>query len=651
MISQETVDRIFDLSQITEVVGDFITLKRRGVNYIGLCPFHNEKTPSFIVSPSKNIFKCFGCGKGGNPVNFVMEHEKLTFYEALRYLAKKYQIEIEEKDVSPEDREKRDSLESLMVVNEFAKNHFVENLHQHPEGIAVGLSYLKERGIRDDMIEKFQLGYAPDKRDFFSQIAIKNGYKKEYLISTGLSIDHERGLFDRFAGRVIFPIHSKSGKTIGFGGRILKTDKNTAKYLNSPESEIYHKSKTLYGIFFASRAIQKFDKCYLVEGYTDVISLHQCNIENVVASSGTSLTEDQVRMIKNLTSNLTIIYDGDPAGVKAALRGIGLVLTQEINVKILLLPDGHDPDSFSKTLDSSELIDYINKNEVDFIRFKTHLLLEEAKDDPMMRANLITDMVHTIALIPNGIVRSVYIKECSVLLSVDESLLYTEVNKILKIQFEKNNNKTYRPDNLQVDHVKKPDLKNSKGFEAESQERELCRLMVLFGHIELLSENTQDENNQTKSTNIAEYIIQSVEMDDMQFEHPVYRAIYDEINTQLNSNNPINEKKFLQHSNPEISKYVAGFYDIQYEPSKIWAKNNQSLPLEQNRLIEIVPQTLLAYKNKKVLALLKNMQLQLIEANHNNDLELIEVIQKDIVRLNHIKQNFSKELGCRVILR
>jgi len=403
MIDHATIDRIFQTADITEVVSDFVSLKKRGVNYLGLCPFHNEKTPSFTVSPSKGIYKCFGCGKGGNSVNFIMEHEHLTYPDALRYLARKYHIEIEEAHESDEEVQQRNDRESMMVLSAFAQKYFSRILTGNDEGRAVGLSYFRERGFHGDVIEKFQLGYAPEQRDALVQEAHKNGYKTEFLVKTGLAIEKNDRLFDRFAGRVIFPIHSLSGRVIGFGGRILKSDVQAAKYLNSPESEIYHKSATLYGIYFARNAMVKADKCILVEGYTDVISMHQSGIENVVASSGTSLTEDQIRLIKRFTSNVTILYDGDPAGIKASLRGIDMVLEQGMHVRVVLLPEGEDPDSFSRSHSSSELLKYLADNESDFITFKARLLSADAGKDPVKRANLIQEVVRSVSVIPDRI--------------------------------------------------------------------------------------------------------------------------------------------------------------------------------------------------------------------------------------------------------
>ena len=380
MIDHATIERILDAAQIVDVVQTFVPLKKRGVNLLGLCPFHNEKTPSFTVSPSKGIFKCFGCGKGGNSVNFIMEHEHLSYPEALKYLATRYHIEIEEKELTKEDIEKQNERESMLVLTAYAGRQFTENLFNTDEGISVGLTYFKERGFRHDTLKKFDIGYSFERRDAFSKKALEDGYKQEFLVKTGLSIQHEERIFDRFSGRVMFPIHSLSGQILGFGGRVLKTDPKTAKYLNSPESEIYHKSKIVYGIYQARKSISLNDRCYLVEGYTDVLSLHEADIENVVASSGTSLTQEQVRLIKRFTQNITILYDGDAAGIKASIRGIDIVLEEGMNVKIVLLPPGEDPDSYSKKVSNEEFTRYLRQNETDFIRFKTQLLLSECSE-------------------------------------------------------------------------------------------------------------------------------------------------------------------------------------------------------------------------------------------------------------------------------
>src|SRR5512133_3207055 len=483
MIDKPTIERILDASQIVEVVSEFVQLKKRGVNYLGLCPFHNEKTPSFTVSPAKEIFKCFGCGKVGNSVNFVMEHEHLTYPEALKYLAKKYHIEVIEKELSQEELEKQNERESLLVVSAYAARQFTENLFHTDEGISVGLTYFRERGFRQDTLKKFEVGYSFEKRDAFSKKAIEDGYKADFLVKTGLSIQHEDRYFDRFSGRVMFPIHSLSGQILGFGGRVLRTDAKTAKYLNSPESEIYHKSRILYGMYQARKTITQEDKCYMVEGGTDVMSMHEADITNVVASSGTSLTQEQVRLVKRFTQNMTILYDGDAAGIKASLRGIDLVLEEGMNVKIVLLPDGEDPDSWSKKVSNEEFLKYLSENETDFIRFKTKLLLADAGDDPVKKAELIRDIVKSIAVIPDAITRTIYIKECSTVMEVAEPVIYNEVNKLSRQKTFRDRNEYPKLEDLPAlpPVIAKPVMPENISWYSE---RAVIRLLLKFGSTE-----------------------------------------------------------------------------------------------------------------------------------------------------------------------
>src|SRR5688572_16443635 len=426
-----------DTARIDEVVGDFVSLKRRGTSMIGLCPFYNEKTPSFNVSPARGIFKCFGCGKGGNAVNFIMEHEHYSYPEALRYLARKYNISVEEDEKAPGFDLEQLQRESLLVVTEFARKYYMQQLHETDEGKSVGLSYFHEREFTETMIEKFQLGYSPDQWRGLTDAALEAGYLLENLQKAGLTIVNEDKKFDRFRGRVMFPVHNITGKVIAFGARILKTDPKSPKYLNSPESDIYHKSKILYGIFFAKKSIIAKDECFLVEGYTDVIALHQVGIENVVASSGTSLTVEQIRLIGRYTKNITILYDGDPAGIKASLRGIDLILEEGLNVRVVLFPDGDDPDSFSRKHNSYEVAAYINEHAQDFIRFKTGLLLKDVANDPVRKAGLIREIVETIAKIPDPIIRSTYTRECSVQMEISEQILIAELNKLVRKAFSR----------------------------------------------------------------------------------------------------------------------------------------------------------------------------------------------------------------------
>ena len=446
MIDQVTIDRILDAAQIVDVVSEFVTLRKRGVNYVGLCPFHNEKTPSFSVSPAKGLCKCFSCGKGGNSVHFIMEHEQMSYYEALKYLAKKYNIEIKERELTNEEKQAQTTRESMFIVNNFARDYFQNILKNHVDGRSIGLAYFRQRGFRDDIIEKFQLGYCTESHDAMSQEALRKGYKKEFLVKTGICYEtDDHRLRDRFWGRVIFPVHTLSGKVVAFGGRVLSTATKgvKVKYVNSPESEIYHKSNELYGIYFAKQAIVKQDRCFLVEGYTDVISMHQSGIENVVASSGTALTPGQIRLIHRFTNNITVLYDGDVAGIKASIRGIDMLLEEGMNIKVCLLPDGDDPDSFARKHNSEEFQAFIHEHEKDFIRFKTDLLMEDAGRDPIKRAELISNIVRSISVIPEAIIRDVYIKECSQHLRIEEKLLVAEVAKLREAQAEKANRPSY----------------------------------------------------------------------------------------------------------------------------------------------------------------------------------------------------------------
>jgi DNA primase len=642
MIDQATIDKIFAASDIAEVIGDFVKLKKAGTNYKGLSPFTNEKTPSFFVSPAKGIFKCFSSGIGGNVVSFLMEHEKLSYPEALKYLAKKYNIEIEEKEVTAEELRDKNERESLIALSEFAAKQFTEWLWHREEGKAIGMSYFKERGFRESIIEKFQLGYSFEQHDAFTKLAIEKGYKLEYLTKTGLTIDKNNYQFDRFAARVIFPIHSISGQIIGFGGRILKKDDKTAKYLNSPESEIYHKSNVLYGLYFAKNEIIKSDKCFLVEGYTDVISMHQAGITNVVSSSGTSLTLEQVRLIKRFTKNVTVLYDGDAAGIKASIRGIDIILEEGLNVKVLLLPEHEDPDSFSKTHSNSELIEFIQQNESDFIKFKTRLLLEDAANDPVKKASLISDIVRTIALIPDNIERSVYIRECSRILDIDEGILYNETFKIRRNKaFESSNKQEYIPDYKPPNKVQQnQEIRLNKDY---PQEKDLIRLLLQYASQELRFGET---NNPT----VLSYVINEINHDELEFIHPVYHLIYSEMQSMYSSGEKFDEQKFTQHPNAEICSVAADLLTSNYKLSVIWKKNEVLPQTEDMILKQIVPEQVMAFKNKRVLELIKETQEEINKAQQKQDMESILLLQQKIIVLNELKKRFSKELGDRIII-
>jgi len=639
MINRDTIETILTTARIEEVVGDFVSLRRRGVNLLGLCPFHNEKTPSFTVSPAKGIYKCFGCGKAGNAVNFIMEHEHFSYPEALKYLAKKYNIEIEEKEQTPEQIRELNEKESLFNVNLFARQYFTDSLLETDEGKSIGLSYFKERGIREDLIRKFQLGYNPKKRDAFSDHAIKNGYKKEYLLKTGLSVESENRLFDRFHERVIFPIHSASGRILGFGGRILTGEKNRPKYVNSPESEIYSKSKTLYGIFFAKNAIISKNNCFLVEGYTDVIALHQAGIENVVASSGTSLTFDQIRSIQRFTSNITILYDGDPAGIKASFRGIDMIVEQGMNVKIVLFPENEDPDSFARKHHPSEVELFISTNTNNFILFKTKLLLDETRNDPIKKAALIKDIVATIALIPDGITRSLYIRECSSLMSISEQVLMNELNNQLRSRFQKNISISGQND--QTQDVAPAPADPQPPFEtnlAEFQEKEIIRILLLYGKQSIHIKKSPDDTAEF-AVMIADFIVHEILSDELDFENTLYHRIFQEyINGSENDSIP-DSSWFLSHPEFGLSQSISNLLISPYELSENWLKNNIQVETEESRLKMHIEHSILAFKSKKIEKMITEMQSKLSQATTSDEqnelMTALRELKKQSARINN----------------
>lgn len=581
-IDRETVQRIIDTADIVEVVSDFVHLRRRGANYIGLCPFHNERTPSFSVSRAKGICKCFSCGKGGSPVNFIMEHEQLSYWDALRYLAKKYHIEIQEHEVTDAERQAMSERQSLMEVNDFAMKHFERNMLDTPDGRAIGLAYFRERGINEAMVKRFHLGYSLDRRDDLLSAARKDGYSDDALVKTGLCVRTDRGdLYDRFKSRVMYPVFSISGKVVAFGGRTLRSDKTVAKYVNSPESVIYKKSRELYGLYQAKQAIVKKDKCILVEGYMDVISMHQQGVENVVASSGTSLTQGQIRLIHRFTENVTVIYDSDPAGIKASLRGIDLLLAEGLNIKVLLLPDGDDPDSFAQSHSASEVEAYLEANEVDFIRFKTDVLLRDAASDPLKRSEVVSGILLSIAHIPEEIKRNVYIQECSMRFGIDERLLLRQVNVFITKLAEQNARQIARDAAAESIGENSPEAGASSATDSnpsaggenigtetqtppapsvaesgstvnaapeirmetslqeainlgsdpsskilEPQERALMRLVLKYGMLDLGEEfGLYDDGAHVK---VIDYIREDLEVDNMRFRNPLYSRMFEE---------------------------------------------------------------------------------------------------------------------------
>ncbi len=648
MIDRSTIERILDAAQIVDVVQEFVQLKKRGVNFLGLCPFHNEKTPSFTVSPSKEIFKCFGCGKVGNSVNFVMEHEHLTYPEALKYLARRYHIEVVEKELSQEELEKQNERESLLIVSSYAARQFSENLFQTDEGISVGLAYFKERGFRQDTLKKFEVGYSFERRDAFSKKALEDGYKKDFLVKTGLSIQHEDRIFDRFANRVMFPIHSLSGQVLGFGGRVLKTDPKSAKYLNSPESEIYHKSRILYGAYQARKAITQEDRCYLVEGYTDVLSMHEANVENVVASSGTSLTVEQIRLIKRFTQNITILYDGDAAGIKASLRGIDLVLEEGMNVKIVLIPDNEDPDSYSKKLSNEEFLRFLKDSETDFIRFKTQLLLSEANNDPVKKADLIRDVVKSIAVIPEAITRTVYIKECSTVLEVAEPILYNEVNKLRHQKNFQDRNKYPGPEDLPVlpQIIVKPIQREPVSYYSE---KEVIRLLLKFGSVEF-ERTLNKEDGKEEVLTVADYVVREITSDDLLFDDRVCSKIFADFKFHVEHGLIAGDKQFVKHEDPEISALSADLLADSHELSKIWKEKQTYVETEEMVLKEMVGDSVLKFKSDKIMILRKDIMAQLEEAVKANDTEKVLMLQKRYSNLSVVLGLISRKLGNRILL-
>ena len=647
MIDHFTIERILDSAQIIDVVEEYVTLKKRGVNYLGLCPFHNEKTPSFTVSPAKGIFKCFGCGKGGNSVNFIMEHEHLSYPEALRYLAKKYNIEIEEREITIEEKQRQTERESMLVVTAYASRKFAEWLFHSDEGISVGLAYFTQRGFRDDILKKFEVGYSPDKSDTLSTTAMSDGYRREYLVKTGLSIEKDERIFDRFHGRVIFPIHSLSGQVLGFGGRILRSDAKAAKYLNSPESDIYHKSKILYGIYQARKAIVHQDKCFLVEGYTDVLSVHEAGIENVVASSGTALTQEQVRLIKRFTQNITILYDGDEAGIKASLRGIDLVLEEGMNVRIVLLPEGEDPDSMSKKLSVSEFNRFLAENETDFIRFKAELLLKDTGRDPVKRAEAIRDIVRSIAVIPELITRTVFIKECSTIMGLSEAVLYNEVSKLLRQQQFRDRNRYPDSHDLQISKPRVPPKTEIKEAPSYYSERELVRLLLKYG-AEVFGEQEQD--GARTAVTVADFIVHEVTRDELSFTDKVFGEVFNEYRFHVEQGIFPGDQHFVRHPDPEISKLSVDMLADSYELARIWNVRQSFVESEDRMLKEIVPESVLKFKSDKIkemrAALLEEMKTAIVAG----DMEMVGRLQKQVSTLNKVLNGISKNLGKRIVL-
>ena len=651
MIKPETIDKIFDAARIEEVVGDFVTLKRRGVNMLGLCPFHNEKTPSFTVSPAKGIFKCFGCGKGGNAVNFIMEHEHFSYPEALKYLAQKYSIEVDEEKPSPEQQEAMDEKESLFNLTAFAQKHFEDTLHNTEEGKSVGLTYFKERGFTTDIIKKFGLGYSLNTWDDFTRKALKNAYKKELLEKSSLVRTKDQQTYDAFRGRVTFPIHNLSGRVLGFGARILSQDKKKPKYINTAESEIYHKSKVLYGLYFAKSEIVRQDNCYLTEGYTDVISLHQAGIENVIASSGTSLTTDQIKLIRRYTRNITLLFDGDAAGIKAAFRGIDMILAEEMNVKIVLFPDGEDPDSYARTYRPAEVKEFIDGNARDFITFKTSLLLEETQDDPIKKAGLIKEIALSISQIPDPIARTLYVQKSSDLLNIEENLLMAEVNKQRRLRAKDSKQQpTPEQEESWVDvspQVAREKLK--QGVSLYHQEYELIRVLLTY-HDKVIVVGEEDQEgtiHETEKT-VAQYLIGEITRDELQLETTLFQTVLDEFAQAQQEERLLNDQFFFSHRDPEISKLAIDMLTTPHVLSGKWEEKHKIyVKKEEEDIRKSAVETLFAFKLKKLEKIISESKEELkLAVEPEAMLEKMTFVRD----LENLKALLAKELS-RIVLQ
>ena len=653
MITKESIDKVYDAIRVEEVIEDFVQLKRAGSNFKGLSPFSNEQTPSFMVSPAKQIWKDFSSGKGGNAIAFLMEHEHFSYVEAIRYLAKKYNIELEETQSSDEEQQKNNEKESLYIVSEFARDYFQKILLDNEEGKAIGKTYFKERGFSDETIKTFQLGYSPNEWQAFTEEALKKGYKLEYLNKTGLTIVKENKKYDAFRGRVMFPIHSMSGRVLGFGGRILTNDKKTAKYLNSPESDIYHKSKILYGIFYAKQHIAKEDNCYLVEGYTDMIQMYQKGIKNVVASSGTALTSEQIRLIHRLTSNITILYDGDSAGLRASIRGVDLILEQGMNVRICTFPDGEDPDSFSKNNSLIEIKEYLDKNTQDFIRFKASILVDESKNDPLKRAETIRDMIGSISKIPDAIKREVYIRECASIMNISEEVLFTSLAQIGKQQIQqadrdfKKQNKNIQP------------YKNQTLIEVNPLvflEKDLIKHLLLYGAKECIFEDIRlfyDEKGEEETKvfqqklKVFEKFFLELQTDEIELSTPNFKNIFKLILDKYKENENFNINRYINEMPIELAQEVAV---ILAEDDKLqlhqWKEKKEIITKNKEADVSIAVNAIILRMRKLfVTNKIKLLQKELEEEVQNNEDFNSQGIIKEIMDYLSLQKLLNKRLN------
>jgi DNA primase len=643
-IPPHIIDEIMQTSRIEDVIGSFVNLKRAGSSLKGLSPFTDEKTPSFVVSPAKQIFKCFSTGKGGTVVSFLMEKEHFSYPEALKWLANKYNIAIpEDRESTAEELAIMNERDSLYIINDFARSHFLKQMHESEEGKAIGLSYFEERGFRKDIIEKFQLGYCLNKGDDFTKAALEKGYKLEYLEKVGLVKSKDDRHFDFFRGRVMFPIHSVSGRVLGFGGRTLITDKKIAKYFNSPESLIYNKSEILYGLYFAKSDIIKYDNCFLCEGYTDVISLHQAGLVNVVASSGTSLTKDQIKLIRRYTQNITILYDGDSAGIKASFRGIDLILEEGMNVKVVLFPDGEDPDSFAKKSSTSELETYIKEHTQDFISFKADILLGESSNDPLKKAELIKDIVHSVSLIPNSITRSVYVQKIATLFGIEESVVSNELLRLRRSVISK---QLDAPELLDIPVEKESSTTSQSTLTTENiqldfHEFEVLRLMLKYGTLEIVSKVGDEEI----ATSVIEFICQEITRDELSFQNELYSKIFSVFLDGLAENTLYTSSYFKRFENQEIVSFVSDIESNEYEISAMWlSKYKIEIRTELDQLYESVVEAIYHFKTKIIDQKIKEIQAELAKNETLSDEEMLFLLAEQM-NYERVKKVFADKLG------
>ena len=654
MIARETIDKVFESARVEEVIGDFVQLKRAGSNFKGLSPFSDERSPSFMVSPVKQIWKDFSSGKGGNSVAFLMEHEHFTYPEAIRYLAKKYNIEIEETELTDEEKANTDARESLYLVSEFAKNYFQDTLHNTEQGKAIGLSYFKERGFTTETIKKFGLGYSPDVWDAFSKEALGKGYKLEFLESTGLTIVRDdKSVLDRFRGRVMLPIQSMSGRVLGFGGRILTQDKKAAKYLNSPESDLYHKSKVLYGIFHAKQAIAKQNNCYLVEGYTDVIQFNQAGIENVVASSGTALTPEQIRLINRLTKNITVLYDGDAAGLRASIRGIDLILEEGMNVRVCTFPEGEDPDSFAKKATHEELIKYLDENAKDFIQFKASLLMDEAKNDPIKKADLIRDMVVSISKIKDRIQREIYIQECSRIMDISEQVLLNTLAQLLQKDISEAGKKL-KQEQKYFEVVKNEEtIATEKVDVLNLLEKKILEILLIYGNFEIEFENVFIKYEDEKEVQVTEKVTSKIfnriylnlQEDEIQFANPIFKDIYDDLIANYLNNDIFDSENYLNNLKPEFLPVVTDIYmDDEKHQLHGWLEKKQVFVKDKFNsevLKSLVVDVIISYREYLINKLNSEQMIEILKPEIEDKTEILSSIND----YNKLKVVISRSIG------